>query len=121
MIFIEQTDWFGVLDCIHVMLFGDYIKVRKNKANKWEICEKLKRYHQTDIWEPLFQTLLNIPNCYEMPDLSHFIDLLNEYVKQNINQIVRDANDLEIMSDSALKKRKKQNIRNFSLILFIIH
>jgi checkpoint serine/threonine-protein kinase len=89
------------------MLFGDYIKVRKNKANKWEISEKFKRYHQTDIWEPLFQTLLNIPNCYEMPDLSHFIDLLNEYVKQNINQIVRDANDLEIMSDSALKKRKK--------------
>ncbi|CAG2109824.1 unnamed protein product [Medioppia subpectinata] len=103
-----QTDWFGVLDCIHVMLFGDYIKVRKNKVNNnWEIMEKFKRYHMSEVWTPLFTTLLNIPNCEQMPDLLPFVDQLNEYIKQNINQIVRDGNDLEVMCDSVNKKAKK--------------
>ena len=86
------------------MLFGDYIKVRKNN-NKWEIIEKFKRYHSTEIWKPLFETLLNLENC-RSPDLTHFIDSLNEYVKQNGTQVLRDSTELEILVDSQNKKKK---------------
>jgi hypothetical protein len=88
------------------MLFGDYIKVEKNRDNKWDIKEKFKRYHSTDIYRPLFDKLLNISDCFEAPDLTSIVDKMNEYIKQNMNLIVREANDIEILNDLALKKRK---------------
>ena len=95
-----------MLDAIHVMLFGEYIKVHKNKDQKWDINEKFRRYHQTEIWRPLFDTLLNIPNCESFPDLTSFVDSLNEYVKQNMKQIIKDSNEVEKLNDAALMKKK---------------
>lgn len=68
-----QTDWFGLLGCLHVLLFGDYMEVEKRSDNTWGIRNKFKRYWQQDLWNRLFSTLLNIPSCSELPDLTPFV------------------------------------------------
>ncbi|KAL3226284.1 hypothetical protein MRX96_025190 [Rhipicephalus microplus] len=67
-----QTDWFGLLGCLHVLLFGHYMEVEKSSDDTWRIRNKFKRYWQQDLWNRLFSTLLNIPSCSEMPDLTPF-------------------------------------------------
>lgn len=67
-----QTDWFGLLGCLHVLLFGDYMEVEKTSNGTWSIRRKFKRYWQQDLWNRLFSTLLNVPSCSELPDLTPF-------------------------------------------------
>ncbi|XP_070378766.1 mitotic checkpoint serine/threonine-protein kinase BUB1-like isoform X3 [Dermacentor albipictus] len=67
-----QTDWFGLLGCLHVLLFGDYMEIEKMPTGAWSIRHKFKRYWQQDLWNRLFSTLLNIPSCSILPDLAPF-------------------------------------------------
>lgn len=99
-----QTDWFGVLGSIHVMLFSEYMKLRKNKNGEWEISNKFKRYWQSDFWQSLFHTFLNIPSCNEIPDITPFICQLNKKLKEptQINAIKNKANQLWDMCLSSL-------------------
>ncbi|XP_067134995.1 mitotic checkpoint serine/threonine-protein kinase BUB1-like [Centruroides vittatus] len=91
-----QTDWYGVLGSIHVMLFSEYMKLRKNKNGDWEICSKFKRYWQSDFWQSLFHTFLNIPSCSEIPDITPFINQLNKKLKEpiQINALKTKAKEL---------------------------
>ncbi|KAH7932494.1 hypothetical protein HPB51_029261 [Rhipicephalus microplus] len=68
-----QTDWFGLLGCLHVLLFGHYMEIEKRSDGTWGIRNKFKRYWQQDLWNRLFSTLLNIPSCSELPDLMPFV------------------------------------------------
>ncbi|CAN8009701.1 unnamed protein product, partial [Ixodes pacificus] len=84
-----QTDWYGVVACIHVMLFGEYMDVAKGANGVWAARQKFKRqveitpgsnrgYCQRDFWESLFSTLLNIPSCAEPPDVTPFVARIAE-------------------------------------------
>ena len=53
-----EADYYGLAGIIHTMLFGDYIKVKRIN-NMVHLESPLKRYWQTDLWEPLFKILLN--------------------------------------------------------------
>lgn len=68
-----QLDWFGVLGCLHVLLFGDYMAVEQLADGRWAPRLKFKRYWQQDLWSRLFSTLLNIPSCTEHPDMTPFV------------------------------------------------
>lgn len=63
-----QLDLYGVAGCVHCLLFGDYMKVVK-KGSCWEISKLIPRYLAKSGWKPLFQTLLNVPSCENLPDL----------------------------------------------------
>ncbi|XP_065176427.1 mitotic checkpoint serine/threonine-protein kinase BUB1-like [Sycon ciliatum] len=67
----QQIDTFGVLGTIHVLLNGDYMKVvKKNSAsNPWQPTVRPKRYWNP-IWNKLYSQLLNVPSCFEQPDLA---------------------------------------------------
>lgn len=67
-----QTDWYGLLSCLHVLLFGEYMEVEKLSNGAWGIQKKFKRYWQQDLWSRIFSTLLNIPSCMEQPDVTPF-------------------------------------------------
>jgi checkpoint serine/threonine-protein kinase len=63
-----QTDYWGLASIIHCMLFGKYIETTAvidsssdTPQTRYRITAPLKRYWQTDIWNPLFDLLLN-PN-----------------------------------------------------------
>ncbi|RDW85126.1 hypothetical protein BP6252_02716 [Coleophoma cylindrospora] len=64
-----QIDYHGLAGIIHSMLFGKYIdtmvakdtetKLGAGATKTWRIKESLKRYWQTDIWNGVFDLLLN--------------------------------------------------------------
>ena len=62
-----QTDYFGLAGIIYCMLFGKYIQANSVLAfmheesgiQKYKIATPFKRYWQTDIWNRLFDVLLN--------------------------------------------------------------
>lgn len=60
-----QTDYFGLAGIIYCMLFGKYIQsssialVPDSTIKRYKISTPLKRYWQGDIWNRLFDALLN--------------------------------------------------------------
>jgi len=60
-----QTDYFGLAGIIYCMLFGKYIQANSVAVHMHEgvqrhkVATPLKRYWQTDIWNRLFDALLN--------------------------------------------------------------
>lgn len=60
-----QTDYFGLVGIIYCMLFGKYIQessvasISADGHSRYKIATPLKRYWQTDLWNRLFDVLLN--------------------------------------------------------------
>lgn len=69
-----QTDLYCLAGTIHVILMGSYMKVA-NRLGQWNIDKKLPRYMKVSLWDKIFTTLLNVPDCKNLPDL---MDLKNE-------------------------------------------
>uniref|UniRef100_A0A8C5QYI5 BUB1 mitotic checkpoint serine/threonine kinase n=1 Tax=Leptobrachium leishanense TaxID=445787 RepID=A0A8C5QYI5_9ANUR len=57
-----QTDYFGVAGTVYCMLFGNYMRV-KREDGVWKTDGSFKRCQQGHLWIEFFDTLLNIPNC----------------------------------------------------------
>lgn len=55
-----DVDTFGVLSCIHVLLYGTHIKVTRGSSGRWRLDNALKRYWQKELWNKIFDTLLNL-------------------------------------------------------------
>lgn len=56
----HEMDWYGVADCLHWLLHQKPLTFAPKSSNK--LANAFKRYWQTDLWEPLFEDLLNPPN-----------------------------------------------------------
>ncbi|KAF8071969.1 Mad3/BUB1 homology region 1-domain-containing protein [Lyophyllum atratum] len=63
-----QTDYFGLVGIIYCMLFGKYIQGSSVVllGDRYRISTPMKRYWQTDLWNALFDVLLN--PCLVRPD-----------------------------------------------------
>lgn len=59
----HEMDWYGVADCLHWLLFQRALQTKTAATVK--LSNPLKRYWQTDVWDPLFQDLLNPPRDYK--------------------------------------------------------
>lgn len=55
-----DVDTYGICDCAYVLLFGKDLKIEKGKGGRWQQSEKLKRYWNKDIWNEVFDSLLNL-------------------------------------------------------------
>ena len=81
-----QTDYFGLAGIIYCMLFGKYIQSNAiatttdgaESRTRYKIGMSFKRYWQTDLWNSLFDVLLNssqvrsdgsLPLCSELAEL----------------------------------------------------
>ncbi|KAL1130735.1 hypothetical protein AAG570_011976 [Ranatra chinensis] len=64
-----QTDLYGLAGTVYCLLFGEYMKVVKKK-DVWTLHRVLPRYCNRDIWEPFFNSLLNVESCSALPSLS---------------------------------------------------
>jgi hypothetical protein len=60
----HEMDWYGVADCLHWLLHQKPLLLQNSKSTK--LANSFKRYWQTDIWEPLFDDLLNPSTKLEM-------------------------------------------------------
>lgn len=76
-----QTDLYCLAGTIYVILMGSYMKVA-NRLGQWNIDKKLPRYMKVGLWDKIFTTLLNVPDCNNLPDLmdlkSEVDSILNE-------------------------------------------
>ncbi|KAI9003649.1 Mad3/BUB1 homology region 1-domain-containing protein [Gaertneriomyces semiglobifer] len=59
-----EADWYGAAGVLFCLLFGRYMTVIEEDNGEGErphlrLAPKLKRYWRTEIWEPLFDLLLN--------------------------------------------------------------
>ncbi|KAK6463094.1 Mad3/BUB1 homology region 1-domain-containing protein [Scheffersomyces coipomensis] len=52
-----EADYYGIASIIHTMLFGTYIKIKQ--LTKIELEAPLKRYWQQELWNTVFDLLLN--------------------------------------------------------------
>ena len=61
-----ECDYYGIAAIIHTVLFGSYIEVQQLPNGKYKLKQSLKRYWQLDLWNPLFDVLINpYYNCGE--------------------------------------------------------
>ncbi|XP_045132225.1 uncharacterized protein LOC123516686 [Portunus trituberculatus] len=65
-----QTDYYGAAAIAHLFLFGTYMDLKKTASGKWSITGVFKRYWNKNLWENVFSTLLNVPSCSALPNLS---------------------------------------------------
>ncbi|VDK55498.1 unnamed protein product [Anisakis simplex] len=78
-----QTDFFGFISTIHVLIFGQYIKTHKSlQTGHYSIQSVIKRrWPQRDILQDIFDMCLNIPNCNSLPQWSTIIDGLAHNIR----------------------------------------
>ena len=58
----HEMDWYGVADCLHWLLYQRALVLNSSDHKTTKLVNSFKRYWQTDIWEPLFDDLLNPPS-----------------------------------------------------------
>ena len=102
-----QADTFGALGCVHVMLFGTYLEVDFDEgASRWRRREPLKRYWQTELWEPFFDALLNVPSCQQQPELRRFRTAFEEHLAAPARaaEVRKELMELTCIMADAVKK-----------------
>lgn len=79
-----QADLFGICGVVHCLLHGNFIDVIRDPRTK-DLMPKMpfKRYHQADLWRPLFRDFLNITDCNNIPDVSQHRRRFEEHLKKN--------------------------------------
>lgn len=61
-----EPDYIGVANIIHYLLFGNTLKLRKQGPH-FRLVEPLKKYWQQDLWNELFDVLIN-PKIHGPPE-----------------------------------------------------
>lgn len=55
-----DIDTFGILSSAHVLLYGTHLEIRKKGDYQWHPTSRLRRYWQKDLWDEIFNSLLNL-------------------------------------------------------------
>ncbi|XP_067682886.1 mitotic checkpoint serine/threonine-protein kinase BUB1-like [Haliotis asinina] len=78
-----QTDLFGLIGTIHVLVFCEYMKVYQSKG-VWHMTSSFQRKWNVSLWKSVFHRLLNIPSCDELPDLAAIRCELEDYFMEHL-------------------------------------
>jgi len=98
-----QIDIFGICAVVHCLLHDSYMDIVQDpKTERWRAKEPFKRYWQTDLWEELFDTMLNIPDCNSIPSLS----------------VYRTKLENHLLKDPAKMKSIKHSLARQNILLF---
>jgi hypothetical protein len=83
-----DLDTFGVCASAHVLLFGTHLKIERNKAKRWMPTQKFPRHFEKELWMEIFDTLLNLDECFgraigSLPiSVKRLRERIEEYVRQ---------------------------------------
>lgn len=95
-----ETDYYGLAGIVYVLLFGKYMEMPVMKTvDGFEVQKlpaSLKRYWKTELWEPLFDALLN-PHRFgrALPivgELAEIRERMEEWLVENSNKTSRRTN-----------------------------
>jgi hypothetical protein len=75
-----QTDFYGFVGTMHVLMFNTYMKTFWHAARKcYTFTEQLKRrYPLFETWTNIFREFLNIPDCDKMPSWEKVVTQLKQ-------------------------------------------
>ncbi|VDP18157.1 unnamed protein product [Onchocerca flexuosa] len=89
-----QTDFFGFVSTLHVIIYGKYMKVFRNTAGRYSSTSVMKRrWHQRGLLEDIFDMCLNILDCESLPKWSTIIDGLENNIRHVLDN--RGPKDME--------------------------
>jgi checkpoint serine/threonine-protein kinase len=92
-----QADYYGAAGIIHTMLFGHFIETRFD-GEKNVLVNPIKRYWQQDIWNPLFDIMLNSKRHGELPlsnEMQKYIELMEKWLHENASGLDSILKDIE--------------------------
>ncbi|VDP01671.1 unnamed protein product [Soboliphyme baturini] len=78
-----QIDYFGLLCTICFLIEKKYMTTFKYEK-RWKCTTSIPKTWNLTIWHRLFDSLLNIQSCDELPDLNIFIEELSKYLSKLI-------------------------------------
>ncbi|ODV93297.1 hypothetical protein PACTADRAFT_5085 [Pachysolen tannophilus NRRL Y-2460] len=109
-----QTDYFGLANIIHTLLFGETIEIIKDTDGLYVLKNKFKRYWQKNTWESLFSILLNSKRKSRNEKLpifkllKNFREIFEDWLKSNCNN---NGNRLkEMITQLEIELNKKRSI-----------
>ncbi|VDK28985.1 unnamed protein product [Gongylonema pulchrum] len=77
-----QTDFFGFIATLHVIIYGKYMKTFRVSAERYAMTSVLKRrWQQLGLLKDIFDMCMNIPDCESLPKWSIIIDGLESSIK----------------------------------------
>ncbi|KAH9115974.1 hypothetical protein LEN26_006839 [Aphanomyces euteiches] len=108
---LHQIDTFGLCATVHFLLFGDYMEITCEKtggagdvcSQKWSMKKALRRYWQTDFWREFFDTFLNISDCQNQPNLSHWGRKISILLKEDPSRLRETCRLLRIQDETILQ------------------
>ena len=88
-----QADCYAIASTIHCLLYGSYMEVEltPGTTNTYRQRQPLRRYWKTELWEVIFDRLLNQPTDSTPPPLGSLRSLLEEQMRgegQNIRKLL---------------------------------
>ncbi|ELT88694.1 hypothetical protein CAPTEDRAFT_224167 [Capitella teleta] len=100
-----QTDLFGAVGTLHVLIFGKYMDVIFNSATKtWKQSGVFKRFWPgVETWKSLFADFMNVPSCDQLPDLTKY--------RSRLEEIVRSCNLSSVQFNALMERLEKALIR----------
>lgn len=107
-----DVDYYGLANVIHTMLFGEYIDTIE-RDGKWSLKRRFKRYWQQNIWEELFECLLNEKKAGV---LQNWKEKLEEYLVEGsggfkrMNELQNAIFDMEY--SMSLTRKEGKGIKN---------
>lgn len=78
-----QTDLFGLVGTVHVLLFKKYMQIYQSHG-EWKITSSFMRSWNVPLWKKLFHSCLNIPDCNQIPDISEIRREFEEYFVKDL-------------------------------------
>lgn len=94
-----DLDFFGLAASSFLLLFGSHIEVIEDrKTGKWRVAKPLRRYWQRELWESLFDSLLNFNASTGKYCLADIRSGFDEYIdgKQRKQEIASHLQHLKI-------------------------
>ncbi|KAM3722860.1 Mitotic checkpoint serine/threonine-protein kinase [Dirofilaria immitis] len=77
-----QTDFYGFVSTLHVIIYGKYMKLFRNAVGRYCTTSVMKRrWHQRNLLEDIFDMCLNILDCESFPKWSTIIDGLENNIR----------------------------------------
>ncbi|EME42243.1 hypothetical protein DOTSEDRAFT_73163 [Dothistroma septosporum NZE10] len=122
-----QIDYHGLAGIVHSMLFGKYMETVADKTHSlsqgqtktYRIRESLKRYWQVEIWQEVFQLLLNPLAHLEQEEgqkvpvlrgMRHCRERMEAWLEENCEKGVGLKGMIGRM-EAAIRERKKKTIK----------
>ncbi len=82
-----DLDYFGLCASAFILLFGSHMEVVRDKSTgNWRLNKALRRYWQKDLWQSLFQSLLNFELGSERKCLHDLRVAFDDYIDEDRSQ-----------------------------------